>query len=159
MRPIFLFLLSQMFAVVATVTVGAETLSGPVKVLDATNMRVGTQLVRLYGIAAPTAGDRCALRTVTIKCGRIATTALMDLTAGVEVTCETHGDPNDKGVHLATCKAKGYDLSEGMVYTGWARPIKGAPAHYAQVEAGAKKRGRGLWKGKFPDAVNKAARR
>ena len=137
----------------------AETLSGRVKVIDATNMRVGQQLVRLYGIAAPKASDRCPLRSVTIKCGRIATTALMDLTAGAKVICEFHGDPNAKGIHLATCKANGYDLSEGMIHTGWARPIKGAPAHYRAIEAGAKKRGRGLWRGEFPDAVNKAARR
>jgi endonuclease YncB( thermonuclease family) len=137
----------------------AETLSGRVKVIDATNMRVGQQLVRLYGIAAPKASDRCPLRSVTIKCGRIATTTLMDLTAGAKVICESHGDPNAKGIHLATCKANGYDLSEGMIHTGWARPIKGAPAHYRAIEAGAKKRGRGLWRGEFPDAVNKAARR
>ena len=76
----------------------AETLSGRVKVIDAINMRVGQQLVRLYGIAAPKTSDRCPLRSVTIKCGRIATTALMDLTAGAKVICESHGDPNAKGI-------------------------------------------------------------
>ncbi len=155
MRLILLVILGHMFAFPAL----AETLSGPVKVIDAANMEIGGNLVRLNGIAAPKPGDRCPLRSVTIKCGRIATTALMDMTAGAKVLCETHGDPNDKGIYRATCKANGYDLSEGMIYTGWARPAKGAPAHYRRVEAGAKERGRGLWRGEFPDAVNKAARR
>jgi len=167
MRNILLVLLCHLIAAMtATMTAtmistgaAAETLSGPVKVIDATNMRVGKQLERLYGIAAPKASDRCPLRSVTIKCDRIATTALMDLTAGAFVECETHGKPDAKGIYLATCKAVGYDLSEGMIHTGWARPVKGAPAHYRAVEAGARKRGRGLWRGEFPDAVNKAARR
>ena len=153
MRLILLFILSHFVVAPAA----AEMLSGPVKVIDAANLRVGGQLVRLQGIAAPESGDRCPLRTVTIKCGRIATTALMDLTAGAKVQCEPHGKPNAKGVYLATCKANGYDLSEGMVYTGWARPVKGSPKRYRAIEAGARKRGRGLWRGDFPDAVNKAA--
>ncbi len=157
MRPIVLFILSLLIMAPLVTPAAAEILSGPVKVIDAANLRFGEQLVRLHGIAAPKPGDRCPLRSVTIRCGRIATTALMDLTAGASVECKTHGDPNAMGVYLATCKANGYDLSEGMVYTGWARPVKGAPAHYRKVEAGARKRGRGLWRGDFPDAVNKAA--
>jgi endonuclease YncB( thermonuclease family) len=153
MRLIVLFILSQLLVAPAA----AESLSGPVKVIDAANLRVGGQLVRLHGIAAPMPGDRCALRGVTMRCGRIATTALMDLTAGASVQCQTHGKPSAEGIYLATCKANGYDLSEGMVYTGWARPAKGAPSRYRDIEAGARKRGRGLWRGDFPDAVNKAA--
>ena len=153
MRLILLLILSQIIVASAA----AEMLSGPFTVIDAANLRVAGQLVRLQGIAAPKPGDRCPFRNVTIQCGRIATTALLDLTAGASVSCQTHGGPDAKGVHLATCTANGYDLSEGMVHTGWARPAKGAPAHYRKVEASARKRGRGLWRGEFPAAVNKAA--
>ncbi|MFP6708313.1 MAG: hypothetical protein VCE75_20235 [Alphaproteobacteria bacterium] len=78
MRNILLVLLCHLIAAMTATmfsTGAAATLSGPVKVIDATNMRVGKQLVRLYGIAAPKASDRCPLRSVTIKCGRIVTTA------------------------------------------------------------------------------------
>ena len=153
MRLILLFILGH-FIMSAAV---AETLSGPIKVLDAASLRIGQTVVTLNAIAAPQPDDRCPLRSVTIRCGRIATTALMDLTAGARVKCKTHGKPNAKGVYVATCKANGYDLSKGMIYTGWARPGKGAPAQYRKVEASAKKRGRGLWRGEFPDAVNEAA--
>jgi endonuclease YncB( thermonuclease family) len=79
MRNILLVLLCHLIAAMTTTMTAtmiatgaaAETLSGRVKVIDATNMRVGKQLVRLYGIAAPKASDRCPLRSVTIKCGRI----------------------------------------------------------------------------------------
>jgi len=76
------------------------------------------QLILLGGIAAPKPGDKCAIRN--------ATTALIDLTAGAEVRCQTHGGANPKDIMLATCTASDYDLSEGMIYTGWARPDKRA---------------------------------
>ncbi|MBT3170743.1 MAG: thermonuclease family protein [Rhodospirillaceae bacterium] len=142
MRLILLFILSHFVVAPAA----AEMLSGPVKVIDAANLRVGGQLVRLQGIAAPESGDRCPLRTVTIKCGRIATTALMDLTAGAKVQCETHGKPNAKGVYLATCKANGYDLSEGMVYTGWAEADGTQMSRYAAFELDARSAPRGMWR-------------
>ncbi|MBT4045578.1 MAG: hypothetical protein HOK21_01980 [Rhodospirillaceae bacterium] len=137
----------------------AETLSGPIKVIDAGSLRIAGQTIRLRGIATPTPDDRCPFRNVTIACGRVATTALMDLTAGTEVICELPDDSNRSSTLWATCKAKGYDLSEGMIYTGYARATKSAPAHYRQVEAASRKRKRGLWRGDFPDAVNDAVNR
>lgn len=133
----------------------AETLTGAVKVIDASTLSVAGRVVRLHGIKAPAPGDICPFRNKTIPCGEIATTALMDLTAGAQVTCKTHG--SGEGVTLATCKAGGYDLSEGMVYTGWARPLAGAPARYLTAQKKSQNRNNGLWQGKFPDAVNQAA--
>ncbi|MDE0941984.1 MAG: thermonuclease family protein [Alphaproteobacteria bacterium] len=157
MRIVLLFILSHLIVVPAPSETLAETLSGPVKVIDAGSLRIAGQTVRLRGIATPAADDRCPFRTVTIACGRVATTALMDLTAGAEVECDIPDDSDRSRTIGATCQASGYDLSEGMVYTGYARPIKGAPARYREVEAAARKRKRGLWRGEFPDAVNEAA--
>ena len=153
MRLILLLILSHL--IIAPVLAG--TLSGPVKVIDAATMRVGEHLVRLHGIVAPRPGDQCRLPAKTIPCGHVAATALMDLTAGAEAICQTHGEPNTDGITLATCTAGGYDLSEGMIYTGWARPHDVATARYRKVEIGARKRKRGLWRGEFPASVNKAA--
>ncbi|MDP7548593.1 MAG: thermonuclease family protein [Alphaproteobacteria bacterium] len=135
----------------------AGTISGPVEVVDAATLRIGGQLVRLNGIAAPKPGDQCLMRGRQIPCGRVATTALKDLTAGMVVRCQTHGRAGPRGVILATCAADDYDLSEGMIYTGWARPDKRATARYREVEKAARKRRRGLWRGEFPKAVNRAA--
>ena len=98
-------------------------------------------------------GDSCAYEQRTIDCGLVAKTALQDLTVASEVVCR----PVDKtadGQLLVRCTANGYDLSEGMIYTGWGRALPKAPKRYHQVEADAKARKRGLWKGAFPASVN-----
>ena len=122
MRLILLFSLGRLIVGPAV----AMTVWGPAKVIDAETLRVGGQLIRLSGVAAPKPGDKCAMRNATIPCGRGATAALIDLTAGAEVRCQTHGGANPKDIMLATCTASDYDLSEGMIYTGWARPDKRA---------------------------------
>ncbi|MDA1098163.1 MAG: thermonuclease family protein [Proteobacteria bacterium] len=152
MRLILLFVLSHL--IIAPTLAG--TISGPVEVIDAATLRVGGKIVRLSGIAAPGPDDQCTLRGMNFACGRVATTALMDLTAGAEVSCQTHGPSGVSGVILATCAASGYDLSEGMIYTGWARPDQRATARYHEVEKSARNRRRGLWRGEFPKAVNNA---
>jgi endonuclease YncB( thermonuclease family) len=101
MRLIPLFALGRLIVGPAV----ALPISGPAKVIDAEILRVGGQLIRLSGIAAPKPGDKCAMRKATIPCGRGATAALMDLTAGAEVRCQTHGGSNPKGIMLATCTA------------------------------------------------------
>ena len=153
MKLVLLFVLSHLIIGPAV----AGSISGPVEIIDAATLRVGGQMVRLNGIATPKPGDQCPLRGMQIPCGRVATTALKDLTAGAAVRCQTHGQSGAPGVILATCAADGYDLSEGMIYTGWARPDKGATARYREVEKAARKRRRGLWRGEFPKAVNRAA--
>jgi endonuclease YncB( thermonuclease family) len=134
----------------------AETLTGAVKVIDAATLSVGGRIVRLHGITAPAPADVCPFREKTIPCGETATTALMDLTAGASVSCETRGHAD--GTTYATCIAGGYDLSEGMVYTGWARPVAGAPARYLAAQDRARARNNGLWQGRFPAAVDTAAK-
>jgi endonuclease YncB( thermonuclease family) len=77
-------------------------------------------------------------------CARIAATALMDLTAGAEVRC---GAPTNVGdVIEARCSAGGYDLAEGMTYTGWASARPGADNPYRIFEQQARARGHGLWR-------------
>ena len=153
MRIILLFVLSHLIVFPAL----AGNLSGPVKVIDAATLRVGEHTVRLHGIVTPLPGDHCKLANKTIPCGRVAATALMDLTAGTPARCQTHGKPGADGIVTATCTAAGYDLSEGMIYTGWARPNNKATARYREVEIAARTRKRGLWRGEFPAAVNRVA--
>jgi len=157
MKLILLFVLSHLIVGPIVGTALAGTISGAVEVIDAATLRIGGQVVHLSGIAAPKAGDQCAMRGMNIPCGRVATTALKDLTAGAVVSCQTHGQASARGVILATCTADDYDLSEGMIYTGWARPDKRATARYREVEKTARKHRRGLWRGEFPKAVNRAA--
>ena len=89
------------------------------------------------------------------NCGDLAQAALMDLTAGVEVECRTVASRSGetKKPSLARCHAGGYDLSEGMIYTGWAllppEPEVVMPESFAVIQTRAEQRQHGLWKGSF----------
>lgn len=123
----------------------AAELSGPFEVVDAGTIAIAGQQVRLYGIRTPAPDAQCAFRQKTIPCGRVARSALLDLTAGARIRCTAVGE-DGHGRTTAICRANGYDLSEGMVYTGWARAVS---ARYKRFEADSKARRRGLWQGEF----------
>ena len=128
----------------------AAELSGPFEVVDASTIAIAGQQVRLYGIRTPAPDAQCAFRQKTIACGRVARSALLDLTAGARIRCTTVGE-DAEGRTTAVCRANGYDLSEGMVYTGWARAVS---ARYLRFEADSQARRRGLWQGEFALSEN-----
>ena len=51
--------------------------------------------------------------------------------------------------NAAHCFADDYDLSAGMVYTGWALADGEAGKRYLETERGARDGRRGLWRGDF----------
>ncbi len=133
---------------------GAE-ITGPPIIIDGDTIEVQGVAVRLIGIDAPELGQTCRIGQHAYDCGKIARTALLDLTAGVPVTCkfvppETAGAPDDgpEG-RIGRCSADGYDLSEGMTYTGWALALRRVSGRYLGFEDQARTARRGLWKGQF----------
>ncbi len=111
-------------------------------------MRVAGKTFQLYGIDAPDIAQTCEIRGRTYNCGRVSMTALMDLVAGVDIRCMPRRGAAATPV-IANCFAAGYDLSEGMVHTGWALAMPRDGTKYTRIEARAKNAKRGLWKGKF----------
>jgi endonuclease YncB( thermonuclease family) len=91
--------------------------------------------------------QRCWLTSRLYPCGEIAEAALMDLVAGApDVRCEVlESDWGDDGAILARCFSEGYDLSEGMTYTGWAMADPQIGERYRPLQEEAEKAGRGLW--------------
>ncbi len=136
------------FLVLLVVPPALAGTAGPATVIDGNTLEVAGARLRLYGIDAPDLDQPCRLRGRTQACGVIARAALMDLTAGATLDCEMRGR-DAAGRTLATCTADGYDVAEGMVYTGWALALDGAPARYHSVERQAKAARRGLWLGQF----------
>ena len=134
-------------------------LAGPPKVIDGDTIEIAGTAIRLYGIDAPEFGQLCRIGERAYDCGRIARTALLDLTAGVTVRCTlappSPEDGPEDGPEDATegrigrCSADGYDLSEGMTYTGWALALRPVSERYVAFEERARTGGRGLWKGQF----------
>ncbi len=97
----------------------AGELRGIPEVIDGDTLELQGRRLHLTGVDAPEPAQRCWLKSRLYDCGRVARTALLDLTAGVEVICRPL-EPGPADRTLAYCTAGGYDLSEGMAYTGWA---------------------------------------
>jgi endonuclease YncB( thermonuclease family) len=125
-----------------------ETLRGVPEVIDGDTIELQGRRLRLQGIDAPELGQLCWLGSGLYDCGMVARTALLDLSAGAQVVCRPLG-PGSKNIPLAHCAADGYDLSEGMTYTGWALADPAQTSTYGRQEAGARDAVRGLWRGRF----------
>lgn len=120
----------------------------PLTVLDGDTIELAGRVIDLAGIDAPEFGQRCRRGNTEVDCGMIARTQLLDLTAGAEVTCNLDkADIRAGWPTVAVCHSGGYDLSEGMLHTGWAltHPEATASARYSQVQAASREAGRGLW--------------
>lgn len=123
----------------------AADISGVPTIIDGETLEVGGKRFKLWGIDAPDVRQTCTIRRRDYTCGRISTTALMDLVAGVNVTCRPVKGTKD----VARCYAGGYELSEGMIHTGWALAMPRDHARFAPIEKKAAAARRGLWQGEF----------
>lgn len=139
----------RIFAVLAAVLwifpATAADITGTPTIIDGETLEVGGKRFRLWGIDAPDPRQTCVIRKREYNCGRISTTALMDLVAGVNVTCR----PVAKSKGVARCYAGGYELSEGMIHTGWALAMPRDHARFAPIEKRAAAKRHGLWQGEF----------
>ncbi len=144
----FVTVIAVMLSIPAVVATAQTATVGPPEVIDGETLRLGGTTFRLHGIDAPDLAQRCEIRGRAYDCGRVSMTALMDLVAGVEIRCVARPGATG-GPVAANCFATGYDLSEGMVHTGWALAMPRHGTKYAGIEAKARKAKRGLWQGKF----------
>jgi endonuclease YncB( thermonuclease family) len=126
----------------------AAELRGTPNVISGDMIELQGRRLRLDGIDAPEPTQRCLFRDRLFDCGEIARAALLDLTAGTEVVCRPLGG-GPAETTAARCFAEGYDLSEGMVYTGWALADPAAPGRYGALQEQAERAGHGLWRGRF----------
>ncbi|MEM7225425.1 MAG: thermonuclease family protein [Pseudomonadota bacterium] len=126
-----------------------DSLSGTPLVLAGDLLELSGQRLRLVGIDAPKPGQQCLIKTRLYDCGKVSATALMDLTAGVEISCDLEGPADADGARPARCLADDYDLSEGMVYTGWALADPEVGRRYVPFQTLAEAKQHGLWKGRF----------
>ena len=131
----------------------ASGLQGMPGVVDGDTISLAGRTLRLHGIDAPELGQTCAIKGQAYDCGEISRSALMDLTAGTPVACEVldRGKVSDAEPpgDVVRCTAGGYDLSEGMAYTGWALADRSVTARYVRLEKDARAKKRGMWKGAF----------
>jgi endonuclease YncB( thermonuclease family) len=119
---------------------GADRLA----VLDGDTLRIGDQVVRLEGIAAPPRGAVCrGDGPGDVDCGVASANALASLVRGFAVECTIRGHDN-RGRPVGDCLAAGTPLSEALVTRGWAHAESAA---LRDAEASARAAGRGMWRG------------
>jgi len=134
----------------------AGAVSGAPTVIDGRTLSIEGRRFVLFGIEVPGLGQVCERFGRAYPCGDVARTALMDLVAGTTVTCRPVTGERAQlargrtGGRAALCRATSVDLSWNMVHTGWAlaEPVYGK-RYYGAIEAAARQRRSGLWKGRF----------
>ena len=90
LRSSVLGVLAFLAAVLALAAVPARAdITGKARVIDGHTFEVAGRRVRLHGIHAPALDQTCRWPGRTIDCGTLARLALMDLTTGTDVVCNT----------------------------------------------------------------------
>ena len=124
-------------------------ITGPARIIDGDTIEITNERIRLHGIDAPESKQTCEWPSKTIQCGRLATLALVNLTAGAVVTC-TIREKDRYGRWVAVCyDPDGFDIGRNMVHTGWALAYRQYSTDYVGTEDKAKEAKRGMWKGEF----------
>lgn len=132
----------------------AADIRGTPTIIDGDSLELKGQRVDLFGIDSPEPGTICWKENGdSFDCGRIATTALLDLTAGLDVICVPleESAPERTEAMPATCTAGSFSLNRNMVHTGWALADRTATDDYVETEDQAKAAKRGLWRWSWKD--------
>lgn len=153
MRILFLFFL------LLAAPLSAETLAGPVRIVDADTIDIGAGAnVRLLGIDAAEAAQTCKDAAGRVRpCGSYATAGARQLYEGRIARCL--GTRRDRyGRILAICHVAGQDMNARLVRTGLAQTYRDDP-RYAAEQREARRASRGLWAYEMADPAAWRARR
>ena len=138
------------FATLATVpALAAEQarITGTASIIDGDTIDIGPVRIRLHGIDAPEAGQRCGkVNGGTWPCGDEAIRRLAELIEGKQIEC-TADDRDVYGRIIAVCRVDGVDVNAELVREGLAWAFLRFSDDYAALEAEAKAAGRGVWQG------------
>jgi len=125
----------------------AAELAGAGSVIDGDTIEVGGVTVRLYGIDAPEAGQKCGdAKGGTWPCGNEATAAMAGFVEGKSVECQVRGK-DDYDRLLGVCSAEGVNVNERMVADGHAWAFRRYTQDFAELEEAARASGIGVWQG------------
>jgi endonuclease YncB( thermonuclease family) len=143
-RPTSLgFALSLLFASPAF----ANSVEGRALVVDGDTIDIDGTRIRLHGIDAPEAGQRCnKANGVEWRCGQSAVKALVRLVQGKTVKCD-HLIDDGMGRMVASCHVAGADVSAQLVRTGNAWAFVRYSRDYVSLEEQARAKGIGIWQG------------
>lgn len=121
---------------------------GPSAVVDADTIEINGLRIRLEGIDAPEASQRCMIAGQEWACGRKAATALGSWLGDKPVSCAPKGKDR-YGRTLARCFVGADDIQSWLVINGWALAFREHSKDFVDAEEVAKSRKAGLWQGEF----------
>ncbi|MEZ5816033.1 MAG: thermonuclease family protein [Hyphomicrobiaceae bacterium] len=133
----------------------SETISGKARVLSTNIVRIGNRKVRLEGIEVPDLNQRCLKAGArhggrTWACGQDAREAAQGLINGRQLSCRV-ASGGEVEVVLGRCTAKGTDVAEALVKSGYAFDQSGLMSSYGAAESAAKAAKAGIWSSAEPE--------
>ena len=127
-----------------------KLVEGRALVAAADVLRIDGNEIKLAEIEAPEADQKCMAGKKRWSCGEAARTAVQKLVRGKVVACELSGT-DSAGRPLGRCRVgkgkDGQDIAAALVSEGAVFAETGMLASYGALEAEAKARKAGLWKG------------
>ncbi|GIT90549.1 succinoglycan biosynthesis protein [Jannaschia pagri] len=140
-----MFKLCSLLLCLLALPVGAQTVTGMVRVIDGDTIDIGAdRTIRLLGIDAAEGAQTCRGPSgQSLPCGRMATNAARDLYQGRLAQCEVR-TLDRYGRALGVCTVDGVTINADLVARGWARTYR-EDRSYAPEQAKAKAARRGLW--------------
>ncbi|RVO68351.1 thermonuclease family protein [Sinorhizobium meliloti] len=132
--------------------IAAEAIVGRAAVIDGDTIEIRGEHIRLHGVDAPESWQSCNDGGgVTYRCGKEVAMALDQFLAASRPTRCEFVERDRYGRFVGICfRADGREINRWLVESGkavdWARYSDG---RYAAVQATARSKGVGLWRGKF----------
>jgi endonuclease YncB( thermonuclease family) len=115
-------------------------------VVDGDTFDIGNRRVRIWGIDAPEAGQKCYTESDFWMCGQAATSELEKIILGKSVDCEVK-DRDRNGRDVSLCIVAGVDVAEHLVKSGWAVDWpKYSNGYYAEFEDSARRQQLGIYR-------------
>ena len=143
--------------VFATLMGGTSQATEPVHILPETGLlRIGDQLISLYGVRLPAPDQMCEESDVLWHCGTIAWQTLHQHLSDRELECvyQPQLSSSEGTTMTAECWIGEQNLNSWLVGSGWALTVGYNESVYYADERLAQKKNLGLWRGGFvpPDA-------
>ena len=126
-------------------------ITGKPRIIDGDTIDIAGQRIRIHGIDAPEAKQKCRDQDNYWQCGFEATNALAFFIAKNWVTC-IQRDVDRYGRVVAACYAGGVgepNIGKHMVQDGWALAYRRYSKDFVGAEVEAQTSQRGMWRGKF----------
>lgn len=121
---------------------------GSAEVIGPAMLSLNGKHIILFGVDAPVKGQPCYAGSRAWDCSTASAKTLLNIVGTQDVTCEQRR-VDRFGRVFAVCKAGGVDLNRALVEAGMAVALPKETTDYVAVEAAAKAKGIGIWRGPF----------